>query len=474
MSAGTDELCFASAVQLQRLIRDRVVSPTEIVSTVLAQIERVNPHLNAYCTITAEQALADAQEVESRLARGQFVGPLAGIPVSIKDLVRTSGVRTTTGSLVFKDFVPDEDAPTVERLKASGAIVVGKTNTPEFGWRATTDNRVFGETKNPWNLERTPGGSSGGASAALAAGMAPLALGSDGGGSIRIPSAFCGTFGLKPSFGRVPMYPVAGNELQAHAGPMTRTVADAALMLDVIAGPDDRDRNSLPAFPTRYVDEIQRDIRGVRVAWSPDLSFAPIEPEIAEHTARAIADLSASGWNITEASPPIEDPFPAFKVLYATGQGGGIARNFDMWRDRLDPGLVALVEGSRDISGYDVTVANLERAALSDAFRRFMVDYDVIITPAVPMTAFELGIVGPSEVAGRPVGHLGFSPFSYPFNLTGQPAAIVPCGFASDGLPVGLQIVGRRHDDATVLRVAAAYEKLVDFSSYRPSLDFAD
>jgi aspartyl-tRNA(Asn)/glutamyl-tRNA(Gln) amidotransferase subunit A len=474
MKTDTEDLCFESATRLRRLIRDRVVSPTEIVTAVLDRIERVNPYLNAYCTITAEQALADARDVESRLERGQPVGPLAGIPVSIKDLFRTKGVLSTSGSRVFRDFIPDEDAPAVERLKAAGAIIVGKTNTPEFGWRATTDNRVFGETKNPWTLERTSGGSSGGAAAALAAGMAPLALGSDGGGSIRIPSAFCGTFGLKPSFGRVPMYPASGNELQAHAGPMTRTVADAALMLDVIAVSDDRDRNSLPTYAGRFSGEIGRGIGGLRIAWSSDLNFAPVEAEVLEHTAETIATLKRDGWNIEENSPNIVDPFPAFKVLYSSSLGGQLSHTFEDWRDDLDPGLVDLVESARGYTAFELSRAHLDRAAFWDDMRKFMSNYDVLITPAVPMPAFELGIVGPSSVAGRPVGHLGFSPFSYPFNLTGQPAAIVPCGFARNGLPLGLQIVGRRHDDATVLRVASAYEDFFRFADQRPSLDFVN
>jgi aspartyl-tRNA(Asn)/glutamyl-tRNA(Gln) amidotransferase subunit A len=472
MADDSNELCFTPAVRLKELIRARDVSPTEIVTAVLEQIDRVNPHVNAYCTLTAEQALIDAKNVESRMAKGELVGPLAGIPVSIKDLMRMKGVRSTSGSRVFRDYIGEEDAPTVERLKAADAIIVGKTNTPEFGWRATTYSRVFGETKNPWNLERTAGGSSGGASAAVATGMAPLALGSDGGGSIRIPSAFCGTFGHKPSFGRVPMYPASGNELQAHAGPMTRTVADAALMLDVIHGADDRDRNSLPTYTGRYVGEIGRGVDGLRIAWSPDLNFAPVEPEIRDLTAAAVERLQRAGWNIEEDSPDVEDPFPAFDVLYRSAQGGSLLHTFDEWKDDLDPGLVELVEASRHITAFEHARAHLERAFFWDKMRKFMSNYDALITPAVPITAFELGIVGPTSVAGQPVGHLGFSPFSFPFNLTGQPASIVPCGFASDGLTVGLQIVGRRHDDATVLRVASAYEDLTQFAEHRPPMDY--
>jgi aspartyl-tRNA(Asn)/glutamyl-tRNA(Gln) amidotransferase subunit A len=474
MTAGDVELCFTPATELRRMIQTRAVSPVEVTSAVLHQMERFNPVLNAYCTITADAAMETAREVEAKLMRGLPVGQLAGIPVSIKDLVRTKGVRTTSGSRVFRDYVPDEDAPIAARIRASDAVVVGKTNTPAFGWRASTDNLVFGETRNPWALDRTPGGSSGGASVAVAAGMAPLAIGTDGGGSIRIPAAFCGIFGLKPSFGRVPLYPASGAESLSHAGPMTRTVADAALLLDVIAGPDERDRNSLPAFPGRYVDELWGGVESLRIAWSPDLNFAPIEPEIAEHCASTVEKLNDAGWNVVEDSPPIEDPFPIFQTLYFSAHGGQLVHNIDAWREDLDPGLLEIMERGRGYSGFDVTQANLKRAAFWDVMQQFFSNYDAVITPAVAVSPFELGIVGPESVAGRPVGHLAWAPFSFPFNLTGQPAAIVPSGFDGSGLPVALQIVGRRFDDATVLRVAAAFEALLPWAHHRPPLEYAD
>jgi aspartyl-tRNA(Asn)/glutamyl-tRNA(Gln) amidotransferase subunit A len=396
------------------------------------------------------------------------------VPVSVKDLVITRGVRTTFGTPLYRDHVPVEDAPMVARLKAAGAIMLGKTNTPTFGWIGATHNLLFGPTRNPWDPDRTPGGSSGGASAAAAAGLGPLHVGTDGGGSIRIPASCTGIFGHKASYGRIPTYPPSGAWSLSHVGPMTRTVADAALLLDVIAGPDERDRNSLPAFPGRHVDELWGGVESLRIAWSPDLNFAPIEPEIAEHCASTVEKLNDAGWNVVEDSPPIEDPFPIFQTLYFSAHGGQLVHNIDAWREDLDPGLLEIMERGRGYSGFDVTQANLKRAAFWDVMQQFFSNYDAVITPAVAVSPFELGIVGPESVAGRPVGHLAWAPFSFPFNLTGQPAAIVPSGFDGSGLPVALQIVGRRFDDATVLRVAAAFEALLPWAHHRPPLEYAD
>ncbi|MBI2878907.1 MAG: amidase, partial [Candidatus Rokubacteria bacterium] len=283
-----DDLCYLPATDLAAAIRAKALSPVEVVEAFLARIERLNPLLNAYCTLTAEAAREAAREAEAAVLAGRPLGALHGVPVSIKDLIITRGVRTTWGSKIHEDHVPEEDAPAVERLRAAGAILLGKTNTPELGWRGSTDNLIFGPTRNPWDPGRTAGGSSGGAAAAVAAGLGPLAVGTDGGGSIRIPASFCGIYGLKPSFGRVPIYPASAAEALSHAGPMTRTVADAALMLEVLAGPDERDRNSLPADGARYARAIEDDLRGLRVAWSPDLGYAAVDPEV-----RALAEAAA-------------------------------------------------------------------------------------------------------------------------------------------------------------------------------------
>lgn len=468
------EVCYTPSTELARQLQARELSPVELTQIFLERIERLNPRLNAYCTLTPELALEQARAAEAAIMRGE-TGPLLGLPVSVKDLIFTKGVRTTRGSLLFAEAVPDEDAPSVERLKAAGAVILGKTNTPELGWRGSTDNRVFGPTRNPWNLERTPGGSSGGASAQVAAGLGPLALGTDGGGSVRIPASYTGIFGLKPSLGRVPVYPASATGELSHIGPMARTVADAALLLSVVAGPDERDRFSLPADQTDYpaICELgaREGLKDLRIAWSPDLGYAPVEPEVRAITEKAARRFAEFGAEVEEANPGFDPPSPAFNVYFYGGITASLNDLMATKGDLLDPGLRKIVERGQKLSGLDWGRAALGKIALWDKMRRFYERYDLLLTPTLPQTAFELGIDGPDTVAGKSVEGLGWTPFTYPFNLTGQPAASVPCGFDSQGLPVGLQIVGRRFADATVLRAAAAFEALQPWASYRPSLD---
>lgn len=464
------EICYRPAVELARDIAARRLSPVEVIAAFLARIERLNPRINAYCTVTGESAMAAARAAEMAVMRGEPLGPLHGVPVSIKDVIFTKGVRTTRGSKLYENFVPDEDAPVVERLKAAGAIILGKTNTPEFGWKGVTDNRVFGPTRNPWNLDRTPGGSSGGASAQVAAGLGPIAIGSDGGGSIRIPASFAGCYGLKPSFGRVPIYPPSPVEPISHVGPLTNTVRDAALTMQVIAHPDDRDRNSLPESGVDYLAACEGDLRGLRVAWSANLGYAPIEPEvrqIAETAARRFAEL---GCSVEEVTPGWPDPEATWNVFFYGGMAATVGDRLEEVRDLLDPGLAEVAERIRSASLLDYVRATVERNAYWAEVRRLFERYDLLLTPTLPLTAFEILKNTPDHIAGRPVRGLNWSPFTYPFNLTGQPAASVPCGFTAEGLPVGLQIVGRRHADATVLRASAAFEALAPWQGRRPAL----
>src|SRR5712692_4222062 len=379
----SDELCWMTAADLARAIAKKTVSPVDVLDAVLARIEKLSA-LNAYVTLDGGARKA-ARAAESALTRRSAkLGPLHGVPFSVKDLVNTRGVRTTFGTPLYRDNVPTEDAPVVERLEAAGGIMVGKTNTPTLGWVGITDNLVFGLTRNPWNLDRTPGGSSGGAGAAVAAGLAPLALGTDGAGSIRIPSSFCGIFGLKPSFGRVPFYPSPGaSELSAALGPMTRTVADAALLLDVIAGPDDRDRFSLPAPPGSFVAELAKDVRGLRVAWSPDLGHIPVEPEIvrvAEHAARAFANL---GCTVEAPALGLPDPAPILEVLYASIQAGSHGRRPPEQLAEIDPGLVALIDVGRRYSAVDVGQMMIARAAYWNAMRQVFERHDLLFTSMI-------------------------------------------------------------------------------------------
>lgn len=464
------DLCYRPATELARDIAARRLSPVEVVETFLARIERVNPVLNAYCTLTADRARAAAREAEAAVQRGEALGPLHGVPVSIKDVVVTKGIRTTRGSKLYEDFVPDEDSPIAERLRAAGAILLGKTNTPELGWKGATDNLVFGPTRNPWDLGRTPGGSSGGASAQVVAGLGPLAIGTDGAGSIRIPSSFAGCFGLKPSFGRVPIYPPSALEPISHAGPMTWHVRDAALMMNVIAGPDERDRNSLPADGTDYLAACEGGIEGWRVAWSPDLGYAPVEPEVRNLTEAAARRFAELGCEVEEVELGWPCPEETEHMYFYGRLAGQLGPRLDEIGPLLDPGLAKLVAEWRARSLVDAIRAELDRASFWDAVRPTFQRYDLLLTPTMALTAFELGKDAPEQVCGRPVYGLGWCYFTYPFNLTGQPAASLPCGFTSAGLPVGLQIVGRRYADAAVLRAAAAFETIAPWQGRVPAL----
>jgi len=471
------DLCYWSAVEIATAIKQRRLSPYEVTRTILNRIERLNPKLNAYCTVAREAALTASTPVKAPGERLKL-GPLFGVPISIKDLIFTKGMRTTSGSRLFANRLPEEDAPVVERVKRAGAIILGKTNTPEFGWKGATDNPLFGATRNPWDLSRTAGGSSGGAAAAVAAGMGPLAIGSDGAGSIRIPASFCGIFGLKPSLGRVPYYPPSPAGLLSHVGPMTRTVADAALLLDVIAGPDDRDRFTLPAAGLSYLKAVQaaaregesRALRGVRLAWSANLGYAPVDPEVAAITATAAERFAELGCAVEARDPGFADPLEAITVLFFSGEGAFLNAQPESWRELVDPGLVAAVDETSHFTARDFARATFAGNAVWEAMRRLMAEFDALLTPAVAVPAFPLGAEGPAEVAGQPVKRLGWTPFSFPFNMTGQPAATIPVGFTRGGLPVGLQIVGQRHDDAGVLRLAAAYEAAFPWREKKPIL----
>ncbi len=467
---ANDELCWMPAADLAAGIAKRKISPVEVVDAVLGRIER-RAALNAYVTVEADSARRAARAAERAVMKKRAtLGPLHGVPFSVKDLVITKGVRTTFGTPLYRDNVPGEDAPMVERLKAAGAIMIGKTNTPTFGWIGATHNLLFGITRNPWNLERTPGGSSGGASAAVAAGLAPLAIGTDGGGSIRIPSSFAGIFGLKPSFGRIPTYPASGAWSLSHIGPMTRTVKDAALMMNVCAGPDERDVYSLPAAPVDYVKALKGSLRGLRVAYSDSLGFAEtVDPEVREATARAARAFRELGCRVDVVDPGWPSPFDCWRPIFA----GGIATRMAPYlaeRDKIDAGLLRIIEETLGNPPTTYVQAWFDRLAWWQHPRKLFAKYDLLLTPTTACPPFKVGLDNPTEIAGKPVPEWAWTPFTFPFNLTGQPASSVPCGFTRDGLPIGLQIVGRRYDDATVLRASAAFESARPWVHTRPPL----
>lgn len=467
----TNDLAQLSAVELAAAVRAKKISPVEATRAVLARIERLNPQLNAFCTVTADAALATAQQLEAAIMRGDDPGPLAGVPVSIKDLLYVKDVRITSGSKLFETNVAAEDAPVVERLRRAGAVVVGITNTPEFGWKGVTDNRVFGITRNPWNLELTPGGSSGGASSAVAAGLGPVAIGTDGGGSLRIPASFTELVGYKASFGRVPNYPGSGVDSLRHTGPLTRTVADAALVMDVLAGPDDRDPNSLPADTTApYSKSLDDGVRGLRVGYSPTLGYAWVDPEVAAICADAAKHFAATGAKVEEVDIDWGNCYDVWGVFFYGGIAARVAGFPAERRELLDPGLQPIVERGLKLTAVDYVNALVARNQFWQKVRATFERYDLLLTPTLSVPPFAVGRNRPELPAGPDGAELRWSPFTYPFNLTGQPAVSVPCGRTKADLPVGLQIVGRRFADATVLRAARAWEQIQPWAERRPTL----
>lgn len=468
----SEELCWLDATSLAAEIRLARVSPVEVTEAVLARIERVNPTINAYCTVAAEAARAQARLAEAAVVRGDVLGPLHGVPISFKDLTATAGIRTTFGSRIWEHHIPKADAPVVERARRAGAIVLGKTNTPEYGCKGVTDNRIFGVTRNPWNLGRTPGGSSGGAAAALAAGLGPLAEGSDLAGSIRQPAACCGVVGLKPTVGRVPRFPnVNGWTSFACVGPMARTVRDAALLLSVMAGPDERDPMSLPLAPESFARAVEGGIAGLRVAFSPDLGYASVDPEIRALCAAAAGRFTELGCTVEASDPGFDDPETLFLDLTAPLRAAADQHHLAQWRAEMDPILVERMERANGMTAVDFERATHRRTAMWHIVREFFERFDLLLTPVTAVPPIPLDLQYPREIAGRRTSSpIAWFPFTYPFAMMGLPAISVPCGFTRDGLPVGLQIVGRRFADATVLRAAAAFEAIAPWTGRRPPL----
>lgn len=473
------ELCDLSVVQQSEMIRKREVSPVEVMSSVLQRIDTLNPQVNAFCTVDAENALKAARQAEQEVMRGQSLGPLHGVPAGIKDMIVTRGVRTTFGSRLYADWIPDEDDVCVARLRQAGAIIVGKTNVPEFGYQAITDNKVWGLTRNPWDLSKTPGGSSGGTGAAVASGMVSLGIGNDGGGSIRLPAAFCGIYGFKPSFGRVPLYPgcrdprypgASSWESMECNGPMTKTVADSALIMDVIAGPSPWDRHSLPNEGLEYLAALaDRDIRGLRIAFSMDFGFAVLDSEVRNVVQNAITVFEHLGAHVERVDPDIGDLSDVFQGLVARDSDlKGLRQLAQQHRDEMGAQILSVVD--RDWSAEQLTDAHFQRQATCMTMHCLMDEYDLFLTPTLAVTPFDVGVAGPETIDGETVSAAAWKPFTCLANLTGQPAASVPAGWTDNGLPVGLQIIGRRLEDLTVLRASAVFEDARPWAHRRPAL----
>jgi len=468
------DLCFVPAATLLRLYRARKVSPLEVVRAVLARIDALNPHLNAYVTVVREPALAAAKKATAALGRKAALGPLHGVPVSLKDLTPTKGIRTTWGSKIFEHHVPDEDAITVERLKAAGAIVMGKTNTPEFGAGANTFNAVFGATRNPWNGALTCGGSSGGAAVALATGMGPLAQGSDLGGSLRIPAAYCGVVGFRTTPGLVPYYPseLVWDSLGV-AGPMARTVEDTALMLSVMAGNDDRAPLSYEVDTRTFVNAVKRpSIKGWRVAWTPDLNgLIPVDQEVAAVAEGATRVFRSLGAKVERACPDFSE---VNEIVLATRGLSMVARHADKlseWEPVMQKGLVWNVKQGLSLTPEQIGNGEKLRSRLWQRVREFLETRELLILPTVAVPPFPVDQPYPSAINGRVLDHYTHWFFlTYGITVTGLPAISVPCGFTRGGLPVGLQIVGRRRQEAAVLRAAAAFEAAAPWADRIPPM----
>jgi aspartyl-tRNA(Asn)/glutamyl-tRNA(Gln) amidotransferase subunit A len=455
--ADRSNIPYLSATALSEAYLRRTLSPVEVTRHLLDRLDALQPKINAFCIVDRDGALAVARASEQRWMSGGTLGRLDGVPVTIKDLMLMRGFPTLRGSrLVDPNQDWSEDAPAVVRLREAGAVILGKTTTPEFGWKALGDSPLTGITRNPWDLARTPGGSSAGAAAACAAGIGPLHLGSDGAGSIRIPCAFTGIFGLKPSFGRVPAYPLSAMGLLAHIGPMARTVADAALMLTVLSGPDYRDSYALPPEDRDYLDGLEGGVRGWRIAYSPTLGYAQVDPEIAAAVAAAAEQFAALGAVLEEVDRIFSSPRDALFKLWAAGAAKLLTGYAAEQRAVVDPGLIATATEGERITAVDYLGADLVRTALGEQMAAFHQKYDLLLTPTMPIPALPVGQDLNDPTTER--HWIDWSPFSYPFNMTRQPAASIPCGLTRAGLPIGLQIVGPLYADDRVLRAARAFE----------------
>ena len=465
------DMALAPATELRRLIQSKEVSIVELVELFYQRIDSINPRLNAYLALCQDQALDQARSAQDAVQRGDSLGPLHGIPISVKDLEMTKGIPTTLGSAVFRDRTPDIDSVVVERIRQAGAIILGKTNTPEFGLSGTTENKVSDPCRNPWNTERTPGGSSGGAAAALASGLCTLATGSDGGGSIRIPASFSGVFGIKPSQGRVPRYGGYGRPAAnqfSQSGPLSRTVGDAALLLQVLSGDDPRDPTCLREDTPDFSADLNNGVRGWRIAWSPDLGYAGVDPEVVRVTSEAAQVFQELGAEVEEPQLVVEDPFPAFWDAFATAAYTSYGHLLPEHEEEFtDYGLRSLQHGA-SVSGADLSRALLRVDLLRRQMENFFDQYDLLLTPTMAVAAFPIE-QRPGVIGGKTVEPFwGYLPFTFPINMTGQTASSVPCGFSADGMPIGLHLVGPHGSEAKVLQASAAFEQARPWSQKRP------
>jgi amidase/aspartyl-tRNA(Asn)/glutamyl-tRNA(Gln) amidotransferase subunit A len=449
-----------TAVELVSAYAAGILSPVEATEAVLAAITARDTDINAYCLVDPDRALVQAKDSEARWQSGHVRGLLDGVPISIKDIFLTEDWPTRRGSLSIGPEGPwPVDSPVAARVREDGMVIVGKTTTPEIAWKGVTDSPLTGITRNPVDRTRTAGGSSGGSAAAVAAGMGPVSVGTDGGGSVRIPAAFCGIVGLKPTHGRIPLYPASPFGPLAHGGPLTRTVEDAALLLDILALPDPRDPTALAPTLTTFRGQIQREVRGVTAAYSPTLGYVRPDPEVEAIVSGAVNALETAGLRVSAADPGFTDPRDAFDVMWAAGAAAMLANFPAGARENADPGLLRVWEYGETLSATDYLEARAVAAQVAITMGTFHAAYDILLTPTVPITAFEAGHDVPpgSDMSDWP----DWTPYTYPFNLSQQPALSIPAGRTKDGMPVGLQIVGPRHSDDLVLAVGRFAEAVL-------------
>ncbi|HVZ07767.1 amidase [Rhodopila sp.] len=468
---SAENLGFLPATRLAELIRTKQLSPVEYMRALLDRIKALEPKVNAFVHLAEDAAMQGARAAEKALSSGERLGRLHGVPVSIKDLADTADMPTQHGTHIFKDNQPAEDTVMVPRLRAEGAIIIGKTATSEFGWTGVSRSPLTGITHNPWKHGYNAGASSAGAGAATAAGFGPLHQGSDGAGSIRMPAHFCGVVGLKPSFGRVPYNPISLGDFTSHNGPLTRTVADNALFLEVLAGPHPLDHTTLEAGPAHYSARLHEGIKGRRIAYSPDLGHARVDPEVAELVKAAVARFQELGAHVEEVKTPWAAPGPELIRFFWSAHLTRLAHYLDQWEARMDPGLVACIKASRDVTVATYQAWRAKKYAYVTSIHRWFQDWDFLLTPAVSVAAFPAEKLMPDHWPQHEWDWVSWAEFSYPFNMAWNPAASVPCGFTPAGLPVGLQIVGRRFDDLGVLQAAAAFEAVQPWADKRPKLD---
>ena len=463
------EILQMTAMQLLQHYRDKSLSPVEVAAAMLDQIEAVDPATNGFCLLDRETSLALAAESEQRYQQGVAQGLLDGVPVAVKDVFLTPMWPTLRGSkTVDPDSTLNKSAPTTAALARHGYVPIGKTTTPELGWKGVTDNPIDGVTNNPWNPDKTAGGSSGGSGVAVALGMAPLALGTDAGGSIRIPASFCGIVGLKPSFGEVPHWPASPFGTLAHAGPMTWTVEDCALMMNVITEADSRDVNAIPRRGIDYLAALEGGVKGLKIAYSPNLGYIEVDPEVEACVAEAARIFQQLGAEVVHVDPGFSDPIAAFGHLFYGGAANAMRDLGGKKRALMDPELVKVAEKAGKLSMLEYMGAANAAMALRERMAGFHQKYDLLLTPTLPITAFKTGREVPEDWPST--RWPSWTPFTYPFNMTGQPGLSVPCGFDQQGLPIGLQLVGARYNDALVMRAGHAYQQAAPLTDRRPAL----